>query len=91
MNIYQNCKSLVQAKNMVKKLGYKIDKVPLFYMESLMSKNLIYNVTPEMEYPEFLMLIFRISIESKFSLEKTIPKMLRVTSQKKSSLWGLIL
>jgi hypothetical protein len=72
---------------MIKRLGYKIDKVPLYYMESLMSKN-FYNETPDIEYSEFLMLIFRISIESKFDLEKTLPKMVKASSQKKASIWG---
>ena len=61
---------------MVKKMGYKIDKVPLWYTENLMSKN-FYTETPDLEYPEFLQLIVRLSVELKFNLVKTIPKMLK--------------
>lgn len=63
---------------MVKKMGYKVDKLGLFYIESLMSKN-FYTETPTLEYPEFLMFLFRISVEHKFDFEKTIPKMVKAT------------
>lgn len=74
--IFENCSNLESVKVMVKKLGYRIDKLPLWYIENLMSKN-FYSETPELEYPEFLLLLVRLSVEFKFDIEKTIPKMLK--------------
>jgi hypothetical protein len=48
---------------MIKRSGYNNEKVPLYYIESLMSKNNFYTETTEIEYAEFLMLIFRVSVE----------------------------
>ena len=67
-------------------MGYKIDKVPLWYIESLMSKN-FYADIPDLEYSEFLLLIVRFSVEFKFDLVKTIPKMLKA-QQKPTSMYS---
>ena len=71
---------------MVKKMGYKIDKLPLWYIENLMSKN-FYSETPDLEYQEFLLLIVRLSVEFKFDIVKTIPKMLKA-QQKSTSMYS---
>ena len=73
-------------KAMVKKMGYKIDKISLWYIESLMSKN-YFSDTPDLEYSEFLILILRLSVELKFDLVKTIPKMQKAL-QKPTSMYS---
>ena len=82
MTIYENCSTMEQAKTTFKKMGYKISKLPVYYVESLMSKN-FYTETPELEYQEFLMFLLRLSKEFKFDLLKTMPKIIKA-QQKKS-------
>jgi hypothetical protein len=59
---------------LVKKLGYKVDKIPLWYVESLMTKN-FYNDTPELEYPEFVVFLLRFAVENRIGVGKCIRKM----------------
>jgi hypothetical protein len=82
--IYDECDSLEKVKALFKKMGYKIDKMSLWYTENLMSKN-FYNETPDLDYPEFIMLLLRLSVEYKFDLVKTIPKIKKAQSSRSSN------